>query len=341
MRSRGTTVKLAAFTTVMVLIFGVLVVVFGQFRFTATTTYHAIFTNASGLKTGERVRIAGVPVGTVAGVTVTKDNHAQVDFDIDTRYSLLASTKAAVRYENLVGDRYMELVEGAGDPKQLRSGGTIPAGQTDPALDLDALLNGFKPLFRALDPTQVNQLSSELIAVLQGQSGTIESVLSHTGSLTNTLADRDQLIGQVVTNLNTVLGTIASRKDQFSSTLDQLQKLVSGLAADKDPLGNSLAKINTGTAELTSLLVDARPPLAGTITQLSRLSTNLDAGKGDIDSVVSRLPDTYRRLVRTGVYGNFFQFYLCNVIIKFTGPDGKPLSITQVNQTAGRCAETP
>jgi len=338
MRHRGTTMKLAAFTTVMVLILAALVVIFGQIRFTATTSYHALFTNASGLKSGERVRIAGVPVGTVSGVAVTKANLAEVDFDVDSRYRLMASTKAAVRYQNLTGDRYMELLEGAGDPTPLRSGGALPAAQTAPALDLDLLLNGFKPLFRALDPTQVNQLSAELVAVLQGQGGTIESVLGHTSSLTNTLADRDQLIGQVITNLNTVLGTIANRKDQFSATLDQLQQLVSGLAADRAPLGNALASINTGTAQLTNLLTDTRPPLQGTINQLNRTVTVLDSGKGDIDSVVSRLPDTYKRLVRTGVYGNFFQFYLCNITIKLTGLDGKPFGINVEDQTTGRCA---
>jgi len=64
----------------------------------------------------------------------------------------------------------------------------------------------------------------------------------------------------------------------------------------------------------------------------------LDSGKGDIDSVVSRLPDTYKRLVRTGVYGNFFQFYLCNITIKLTGLDGKPFGINVEDQTTGRCA---
>ncbi|MEO9220183.1 MAG: MCE family protein [Mycobacteriaceae bacterium] len=338
MRPRATTLKLAAFTTVMLLILSALVVIFGQFRFTSTTSYQAMFTNASGLKSGERVRIAGVPVGTVAGVSVTKDNVAKVSFDVDSRYRLMVSSKAAVRYLNLTGDRYMEVLEGSGDPAPLRSEGVLPTTQTAPALDLDMLLNGFKPLFRALDPTQVNQLSAELVAVLQDQGGTIESVLSHTSSLTNTLADRDQLIGQVITNLNTVLDTIASRKDQFSATLDQLQKLVSGLAADREPIGNALSSINTGTAQLTSLLTDARPPLQGTINQLNRTATVLDQGKGDIDSVVSRLPDTYKRLVRTGVYGNFFQFYLCNITIKLTGLDGKPFGINVDNQTTGRCA---
>ncbi|WP_127784448.1 MCE family protein [Rhodococcus sp. X156] len=336
--ARSTLVKLGVFTTVMVLILAGLVVIFGQIRFTPTTSYQALFTNASGIKTGERVRIAGVPVGTVNGVKVTADNTAQVDFEVDTKYRLAASTKAVVRYENLTGDRYLELLEGSGNPLPLEDGDSIPASQTTPALDLDELLNGFKPLFRALDPAQVNQLSSEIIMVLQGQGGTVQSVLARTGSLTNTLANRDQLIGQVVTNLNTVLDTVATRSTQFDTTVTQLQQLVSGLSGDRAVIGDALNSVNTGTNQLTSLLLDGREPLQGAINQGNRLATVLDEGKGEIDSVVSRLPETYAALVRTGVYGSFFQFYLCQIVLKLTGPDGKPTTVTLNDQKTGRCA---
>ena len=67
---RATTVKFLAFTTVMVLIFAGLAIVFSQARFSSTDGYRAVFTNASGLKSGEKVRIAGVPVGSVKGVEV-------------------------------------------------------------------------------------------------------------------------------------------------------------------------------------------------------------------------------------------------------------------------------
>ena len=106
----------------------------------------------SGLKPGDKVRIAGVPVGSVEKVSIDDDNLAEVEFTVDTKYSLFDGTKATVRYENLVGDRYMELLEGAGSVEPLPDGGSIPVENTSPALDLDLLLGGFKPLLRALDP---------------------------------------------------------------------------------------------------------------------------------------------------------------------------------------------
>ncbi len=101
-----------------------------------------------------------------------------------------------MRYKNLIGDRYLELSDGNGQGNPLPDGATIPAQRTSPALDLDTLLNGFKPLFTGLDPTQINAVSTEIIQVFQGESGTVSSLLTTVGALTSTLADRDQLIGE-------------------------------------------------------------------------------------------------------------------------------------------------
>lgn len=145
---RSNTVKLSIFALVMVLIFAALALVFSQYRFGSADRYHAVFVDASGLKSGDKVRIAGVPVGSVKGVEIADGTVAQVDFDVDAKYRLLTTTGATVRYENLVGDRYLELLEGPGGTDELADGGTIPIDRTAPALDLDMLLGGFKPLLR-------------------------------------------------------------------------------------------------------------------------------------------------------------------------------------------------
>src|SRR6185369_12892674 len=101
-----TLVKVSIFTVVMLLVAAILVVVFGEFRFAADSSYHATFTDASRLKAGQDVRISGVPVGSVKDVKLNPDNTVDVAFNINKRYQLYTSTRAVVRYENLVGDRY-------------------------------------------------------------------------------------------------------------------------------------------------------------------------------------------------------------------------------------------
>ncbi|MFI5780148.1 MCE family protein [Nocardia sp. NPDC051570] len=335
----ASTVKLAIFTLVMVLVLAGLGVVFSQMRFARENGYHAIFTSSSGMLPGSKVRIAGVPVGTVQRVYVGEDHLAHVDFAVDRQYRIYASTQATIRYENLVGDRYLELMDGPGAAQALSNGATIGVDRTKPALDLDLLLGGFKPLLRGLDPTQVNDLTSALLQVFQGQGGTLVALLNSSGSFTRTLADRDALIGSVIENLKTVLSTIDDRNKEFTTTLDELQRLVSGLAADKDPIGAALPRLAGATGDLTDLLTQARPDLKQTFDQLGRLSANLDGQSDDVQYVLSKLPDTYKKLIRIGSYGSFLNMYICGTNFLVDGPNGQPLHVNMPGmQVTGRCS---
>jgi phospholipid/cholesterol/gamma-HCH transport system substrate-binding protein len=327
---------LVFFSVCALALFGV-VVIFGQLRFDDQENYSADFTNVSGLQPGDFVRIAGVEVGKVNSIDLRKDNIAVVNFTLDTSVTVTNGTKAAVRYENLIGDRYMALEDGAGSISPVASGYTIPVDRTSPALDLDALLGGFRPLFRALDPAQVNDLTGQLISVFQGQGGTIASVLAQTAELTNTLADRDALIGNVVDNLNTVLGTVTARNQEFSQGVDKLQQLVSGLSARSPDLGQAVTNIDAAAGTVTDLLAQARPPVKDVVIQTDRTAGQIDSDRAYVDNLLAKLPDTYQILGRQGLYGDFFSFYLCDAVLKVNGPDGNPVYIKVAGQDTGRC----
>ncbi|MFI5510167.1 MCE family protein [Mycobacterium sp. NPDC051804] len=330
--------RVVLFTVMCFAFMFVLVTVFGQFRFDASSSYSAVFSNVSGLKGGNFVRIAGVEVGKVRNMTLHKDGTVTVEFAIDRNLTLTEGTKAAVRYENLIGDRYLSLEDGPGSVHKLQPGRTIPLSQTSPALDIDALLGGFRPLFRALDPDQVNALSGELLRVFQGQGGTISSVLSQTSALTSTLAGRDQLIGEVIKNLNTVLGTFATRDDQFSEGLEKLSQLAQGLADRKDDISTATAHINAAAGTVADLLTDARQPIKDAVTQADRVSGQIMSDHEYVDDLLKTLPDAYQVLARQGLYGDYFGFYLCDAVLKLNGKGGQPVFVKLVGQDTGRCA---
>lgn len=330
--------RVVLFTVMCFAFMFVLVTVFGQFRFDASSTYSAVFSNVSGLKGGNFVRIAGVEVGKVRNMTLHKDGTVTVEFAIDRNLTLTEGTKAAVRYENLIGDRYLSLEAGPGSVRKLQPGQTIPLAQTSPALDIDALLGGFRPLFRALDPDQVNALSGELLRVFQGQGGTISSVLSQTSALTSTLAGRDQLIGEVIKNLNTVLGTFAARDDQFSEGLDKLSQLAQGLADRKGDISTATAHINAAAGSVADLLTDARQPIKDAVNQADRVSGQIMSDREYVDDLLKTLPDAYQVLARQGLYGDYFGFYLCDAVLKLNGKGGQPVFVKLVGQDTGRCA---
>ena len=336
---RGVTVRLAIFLMVCALgVFG-LYAVFGQLRFGEKThTYRAEFTNVTGLETNDFVRIAGVEVGQVKKVAIQPDTTALVEFTADDSVVLTEGSRAVIRYDDLIGGRYLALEEGAGGTKKLNPGETIPLARTSPALDLDALIGGFRPLFRALDPDQVNALSGQLIAALQGQGGTINSFLSQTAALTTTLADRDQLIGQVIVNLNTVLGSLGDQNDQFAKAIDALADLVKGLASRKQDISNGLAYTNAAAGTITDLLAQARPPFAKTIHETDRSAGIVVADHDYFDNLLNTLPDAYQVLARQGIYGDFFSFYLCDIVLKLNGKGGQPVYVKVAGQSTGRCA---
>ncbi|MBF4997301.1 MCE family protein [Nocardia sp. BSTN01] len=337
MRITGHAVKFTIFIVTMSLFLFAIVTVFGNLRFDRETEYHAVFENVSGLRSGQFVRIAGVESGRVRKVSVTDNTKALITFSVAKDVVLTGGTRAVVRYENLVGDRYLELLPGAGASTPLRKGATIGLDRTAPALDIDALVGGFRPLFRALDPDQVNKLSSELIAVLQGQNADIVGFLSHTASLTSTLADRDKLIGSVIGNLNGLLGTIDGKNGQFDALVDNVQKLISGISAQTGPVGDALVHIGEASKSVADLLNVTHTDIKSDIDQIGRVSTNIDDDHEYLDTLLSQLPDRYQRLSRLGIYGDFFSFYLCDATLKVNGPHGDPVFINIVGQRAGRC----
>lgn len=335
---RGVVVRLGVFLTICLLTAALLVAVFGEVRFGQGKTYYAEFTNVSNLREGKLVRIAGVEVGKVEKISINPDATVRVEFTADDSVTLTQGTRAVIRYDNLFGDRYLALEEGSGALTKLAPGQTIPLARTKPALDLDALIGGFKPLFRALNPDQVNALSEQLLQAFQGQGGTIGSFLEQAAAVTNTLADRDQLIGQVVTNLNVVLGSLGGQSDRLDKAVTSLSELVHGLAERKTDISNAVAYTNAAAGSVADLLSQARAPLTKVVHETDRVAETALADRDYLDNLLNTLPDKYQALVRQGMYGDFFAFYLCDVVLKVNGKGGQPVYIKVAGQATGRCA---
>jgi phospholipid/cholesterol/gamma-HCH transport system substrate-binding protein len=340
MKTTRTAIKLGAFWLVLLMFTVMIIIVFGQVRFGRTTGYSAQFTEVSGLRAGQFVRAAGVEVGKVSKVTlIDGDTRVLVDFNVDRSLLLDRATTASIRYLNLIGDRYVELKRGDSG-QRLAPGGTIPLEHTQPALDLDALLGGFRPLFKALDPNKVNSIAQSIITVFQGQGATIDDILDQTTSLTTTLASRDQAIGEVINNLNTVLATLVRHQKEFDRTVDNLELLITGLKNRADPLAAAAAHISDAAGTLADLLGEDRPLLHGTLGHLEGIQQPLINDLPTLDDVLAKLPGAFRTIGRAGgIYGDFYNFYLCDISIKVNGlqPGGPVRTVKLFGQPTGRC----
>jgi phospholipid/cholesterol/gamma-HCH transport system substrate-binding protein len=329
-------VKLLIFIVVTTLATGVLVITIGNLDFGTSRQYKAEFTDATGVTKGDDIRIAGVKVGTVKDIQIVDRTRALVTFTVQESTTLSRATRADIRYRNLVGQRYISLSNGIGDSDRLKEGATIPVSQTSPALDLTVLFNGFKPLFEALSPSDINRLSYEIVQVFQGEGGTLEGLLAHTASVTSTLADRDQIISQLVDNLNEVLAHIGSRDDQLNRLITTFRTFVGGLKDDRQAILGSLDQISNLSVETAGLVQGIRKPFVEDIKNLRAVAENIDRNKAELDRALQVLPIKLEKVGRTAIYGSWFNFYLC----QFQG-NVKVAGVTvpvQYNTGSDRCA---
>lgn len=343
MKLTGTLVKLSIFSVVLLVFTVMIIVVFGQMRFDRTSGYSAEFTNVSGLRAGQFVRASGVEVGKVDKVElVDGGKRALVKFNVDRSIPLYQSTSAQIRYLDLIGNRYLELKRGQGEgaDKVLPPNGFIPLARTQPALDLDALIGGFKPLFRALDPQKVNSIATALVTVFQGQGGTINDILDQTAQLTSQLGERDQAIGEVIKNLNTVLDTTVRHRQQFDQTINNLEVLITGLKDHGDQLAGGTAHISNAAGTVADLLAEDRGLLHKTINYLDAVQQPLIDQQDQLQDYLKKVPTALNMIGRAiGSYGDFVNFYACDITLKINGlqAGGPVRTVRLFQQPTGRC----
>lgn len=271
-------------------------------------------------------------------VTLRSDKKVLVDFDVDNTVVLTTGTRAAVRYLNLVGDRYLELLNGPGSTKILPAQGQIPVDRTAPALDLDLLLGGLKPVIQGLNPKDVNELTAALLQVFQGEGGTLQSLMSKTSSFSNTLADNNDTVEQLIDNLNTVLATLDKDGDKFSGALDRLQRWSPHSPTSVAPSGPRSTRWTTAPPRLPIYSTErADPGRHGRSAQPARADTPKRPGQAG--HLPQRLPHNYKKLVRLGSYGSWIPYYLCELSLRVSDLQYRTVVVPIFKQMGGRCAE--
>jgi phospholipid/cholesterol/gamma-HCH transport system substrate-binding protein len=330
--------KVAAFVVASILLLILLVNTMQNGVSGDTNEFKAEFADVSGLRVGDDVKAAGVRVGRVTGIDATDDG-AMVDFVLVDEQKIYDTTKIIMRYQNLLGQRYLQLRQEGVRGDELEAGTSIPMAvdtgpandrwRTDPGFDLTELLNGFRPLFEILQPSDVNQLATSMIKVLQGEGGTIEGLLRQTSELTNFVADRDQVIGEVMTNLTPVLENLAGQGGELRATVVELKNLMTGLARDRKSIGASIDGISQLVGATSDLLRDARTPLTRTSDRLAAVAAMFKESRGDLEDSLEAFGTIFESLGRAGSYENALNVYACtfaialgDLVINPAGGDG-------------------
>jgi phospholipid/cholesterol/gamma-HCH transport system substrate-binding protein len=279
-----------------------------------TNTYSAIFTDVSGLHPGDDVRVAGVRVGRVEGVDL-EGALAKVTFRVQTEQNLYHDTIASVIYQNIIGQRYLGLSRGAsGNRTLLADRSQIPLERTRPSFDISYLLNGFEPLLALMDPQQVNNLTDGIIQALQGDSGSVLTLITETSALAESLAGPDQVLGEVITNLNDVVTNLAGQTHDLQTMIGQTRGVLATLGNRRDQLVASAGSINAAVERLATITANINPDLQQLIGREPGFVAHLT---GDARQRVSffgaNFVLTLKGLARFSQEGSYATGYLCDI----------------------------
>ncbi len=246
-------------------------------------------------------------------------NHANISFSVDNSQHLTTTSLAAIHFENLLGQRFLAILPGRPGGRPLAPGGVIPQSRTTPAIDLTAVFDGFQPLFSALSPNQVNELSGSIIDVFQGESGTVSNIVSQTATLTNNLADRQQVIDTLLTSLSSLLDTVGVHDSQLGQLIGSFDTLMTGLAGSRTQIGSAIDNLSTAESTTSNLLNEAQPTLNEDIQALSVAVQSLSANQTGLDGVLAGFPGLVNTLTKIQSSGSWINVYLCNLTINVSG----------------------
>lgn len=269
----------------------------------------ASFDDVTGLLRNDNVKVAGVVVGKVTGVRA-EDGRAVVDMQIDGDHDQLPSdTSAAVRWRNLIGQRYVYLYPGDA-PDALGDGDTIE--DTTSVVDLGELFNRLGPIVGAIDPAQVNDFLETITAALDGREGEVGAILDDLATLTGGLASRDEAIQRLITNLDTVAQTVNRRDAQIEVMLGNLVTLSETFGDNTATLDAALAELGSFGGELSRLLDDNADEIDRLLTNLAAVTDTVSGKLPELDEALAGLAEANEAVFRAGNRGEFLnQKILC------------------------------
>ncbi|WP_227979040.1 MCE family protein [Nocardia spumae] len=286
----------------------------------STNSYSAVFTDVLGLRAGDDVRMAGVRVGKVTDIQLEGQHSAKVSFIVQRNQTLYGNTKALVRYQNLIGQRYVALAPGnKGDNSALHSGSTIPVDRTEPSFDISGLLNGFAPLFETLQPEQVNTLSNTFIQALQGDGVSLSSFITQAAALAGDFQRRDVILSDVITNLSAVMAGLAKRGDELETLVTQTRSLIGGLYDQGQSLQASTVQIANATTSLVNMVEQVQPKIAAAQNSTTDALTLLINDGAKLDQAAVDLPGILADVGKFTSDGAYANAYLCSLDISLYG----------------------
>jgi phospholipid/cholesterol/gamma-HCH transport system substrate-binding protein len=249
----------------------------------------ARFSDVAGLHGGDPVKLAGVGVGRVSGIHV-EGGEAVVRFEVDEDVRLPVDSTVAVRWRNLIGQRYLWLSPGTAD-EELADEDTVDDAQD--VVDLGQLVNQLAPLAQAVSPDQVNRILTTLLEAFDGNEATFDGLVSDLDAVLAALAQRDGTIEQLIDDYAAITGAVASRDAQIDQMVQNLLAIASTFSENDALLDRALVELGATSESLDRLLSTGAADLGDALDHLAVLTRTAAANVGELEAAFANLPGLF------------------------------------------------
>ncbi len=289
----------------------------------------ARFDDVAGLHGGDTVKLAGVGVGRVTGIDVDQ-GRAVVRFEVDADVPLPADTTVAVRWRNLIGERYLWLEPGRSG-RMLGDGDTVDRAES--VVDLGQLVNQLAPLARAVSPDQINRILSTLLQAFEGNEASFDGLLTDLDAVLAALAERDDTIAQLLDDYGAITGAIASRDAQIDQMVQNLVSIASTFEDNDALLDRALVELAGVSEGLDHVLSSGADDLGAALDHLAVLTGTAAANVTELEQAFANLPALFQETFPVLNRGEFLRVSVlcltfapgqCPYATSISGPPGGP-----------------
>ena len=240
----------------------------------------ARFNEAVALYTGNKVRVLGIPVGTITKVQ-PQGTSVLVEMEVNGGTKIPKNADAFIVPPSLISDRYVQLAPAYNGGPLMPDHYKIPENRSHAPVELDEILNTLDKFANALGPNGANKNGavSRVTHVgaenLAGNGQALHEMFTNLSKLVSTLADNRGNLVAVIDNLAKFSETIANSDATVQAFNTDLAQASTDLAEDRADLSAALQNLGIAFGEIASLVHDHRAELGTDIHSLAAVTTTL------------------------------------------------------------------
>ncbi len=293
-------------------------------------SYTAAFSEAAGLRKGDKVRVAGLDVGQVDQVRL-EDAHVQVRFNIKNKSVRMGEqTTASIEIFTLLGNKYVGIEpKGRGTWPTSRE---IPLTHTSSPYDVSPAFQDLAKTVGDINKTQLATAFNTIAATFKNSPAPLKSTLSGLTRLSQTISSRDAQLGELLHHLAGVTGVLAQRRSQFVTLLQDGDKLLQELDKRRDVITQLLNNTSALAIQLKGLAADNNAQLKPALDHLKSVVSILDNNQKSLDETITLLYPTTRNLVDVVGSGGWYDATVINATNPVTLFGGKGQTTVPIPQ---------